>query len=96
MLDKMDFKKFKDNGTLVLWVIGGPGSGKSSLCSELAEQFSFWHISASELLNNLVAPDPTKENDDYTTLKKSRIIPTSIVLFLIKQEMATHNDKKGT
>lgn len=94
ILDKVDFRKLQETGTLFIWVAGGPGSGKTTLCTRLVQSFSFWHISVSELLNNLVRIDP-KRGDEYTTLKKAKVIPTSIILFLIKQEMAMHSDKKG-
>lgn len=95
MLDKIDFRELKNAGTFIFWVTGGPSSGKTTLCTKLAEYFSFLHISISELLDNLVKTNSSKGNDDFTTLRKSQVIPSSIVVFLIKQKMATHNDFKG-
>lgn len=95
ILEKVDFQKLKESGSFIIWVVGGPGSGKTTLCTKLAENLSFLHISVSDLLTNLVASG-TNKGDDFTTLRKSRVIPTSILLFLIKQEMATHQNKKGT
>ncbi|KAJ1324531.1 UMP-CMP kinase [Microdochium nivale] len=37
----------------VVFVIGGPGAGKSSLCRELAEQLSYHHISTGDYLRKL-------------------------------------------
>ena len=39
----------------VTFILGGPGSGKGSMCELLSKDFDFVHISAGELLRKEVA-----------------------------------------
>lgn len=38
----------------ILFVLGGPGSGKGTQCDNLVNKFGFKHLSAGELLRNEV------------------------------------------
>ena len=43
------------NSTLpIIWVLGGPGSGKGTQCAKLVEKFGFTHISSGDLLREEV------------------------------------------
>jgi UMP-CMP kinase len=35
---------------LVIFVLGGPGAGKGTMCAKLVEDFGFEHLSAGDLL----------------------------------------------
>lgn len=39
---------------VVIFVLGGPGSGKGTQCSNLVREFGFVHLSAGELLREEV------------------------------------------
>lgn len=39
-----------NNKPKVIFVLGGPGSGKGTQCSRLVSQYGFIHLSAGELL----------------------------------------------
>lgn len=43
---------FFSNSTYFFPHIGGPGSGKGSLCTQLAKKYGFTHLSTSDLLQN--------------------------------------------
>lgn len=73
--------------------MGGPASGKTTLCSRLAENFSFVHICVSQLLHNLTSDTPSGSRDDDLTIKKGQIVPAEFILFVIKQEMARNMAK---
>lgn len=38
----------------MIWVLGGPGAGKGTLCEKIAEKYNFLHISSGELLRQEV------------------------------------------
>ena len=43
------------NSTLpIIWVLGGPGSGKGTQCAKVVEKFGFTHISSGDLLREEV------------------------------------------
>lgn len=38
------------NKPLVIFILGGPGSGKGTQCNKIKEHFKFIHLSAGDLL----------------------------------------------
>ena len=53
-------KKFLVLGKSVIFILGGPGSGKGTQCAKIAENFGYKHISVDDLVrtevkNNTVA-----------------------------------------
>ena len=45
-------KKFLVLGKSVIFVLGGPGSGKSTQCAKIVEQFGYKHISVDDLVRS--------------------------------------------
>ncbi|XP_065222874.1 adenylate kinase isoenzyme 1-like isoform X2 [Planococcus citri] len=90
----MNLKELRELGTFVIWVVGGPGIGKTTLCSRLARDFSLVHISISELLHDLISDNPVEGYDEISTMKKGQIVPAEFILFVLKQEMAKNMAQK--
>lgn len=38
----------------IIWVLGGPGSGKGTQCAKIVEKFGFSHFSTGDLLRDEV------------------------------------------
>lgn len=38
----------------VIWVLGGPGSGKGTQCEKIIEKYGFTHLSSGDLLRDEV------------------------------------------
>jgi len=71
----------------VLFVLGGPGSGKGTQCLKLVEKFGFVHLSAGDLLRaerNSGSENATLIND---YISKGSIVPVEITVNLIKSAM---------
>eukprot|EP00735_Rhodelphis_limneticus_P007604 TRINITY_DN2017_c0_g1::TRINITY_DN2017_c0_g1_i3::g.21740::m.21740 TRINITY_DN2017_c0_g1::TRINITY_DN2017_c0_g1_i3::g.21740 ORF type:complete len:226 (-),score=48.74,sp/P15700/KCY_YEAST/55.00/1e-67,ADK/PF00406.17/2.3e-49,AAA_33/PF13671.1/1.1e-08,AAA_17/PF13207.1/1.4e-08,AAA_18/PF13238.1/2.4e-07,Thymidylate_kin/PF02223.12/1.2,Thymidylate_kin/PF02223.12/1.7,AAA_19/PF13245.1/0.056,FeoC/PF09012.5/1.2e+04,FeoC/PF09012.5/8.6e+02,FeoC/PF09012.5/2.6e+03,FeoC/PF09012.5/0.89 TRINITY_DN2017_c0_g1_i3:462-1139(- len=78
----------KTNGLgRVVFVLGGPGSGKGTQCARLVEQYGFKHLSAGDLLRAEVASgsEHGKQLDEW--MKEGKIVPGSITVTLIKNAM---------
>jgi UMP-CMP kinase len=72
----------------VLFVLGGPGSGKGTQCALLASQFGFEHLSAGELLREERARGgPTAEMIEEV-IRAGRIVPTEVTVGLLKAAIA--------
>eukprot|EP00010_Vexillifera_abyssalis_P002066 CAMPEP_0201552334 /NCGR_PEP_ID=MMETSP0173_2-20130828/15124_1 /ASSEMBLY_ACC=CAM_ASM_000268 /TAXON_ID=218659 /ORGANISM="Vexillifera sp., Strain DIVA3 564/2" /LENGTH=198 /DNA_ID=CAMNT_0047962797 /DNA_START=47 /DNA_END=640 /DNA_ORIENTATION=- len=71
----------------VIFVIGGPGSGKGTVCTRLKNDNGFNHYSAGDLLRGEVKrnTDLGKEIDSY--ISKGHIVPPSLLMGLIKKSM---------
>lgn len=59
----------------VLFVLGGPGAGKGTLCRLLSEKYGYVHLSAGDLLRE----ERTKPGSEFGELIENHIINGSIV-----------------
>lgn len=77
----------------VIFVLGGPGSGKGTQCSQLVKKYDFQHISTGDLLR-----DEQKNNGpnaDYIreTLASGGLVKSDILVELIKRKLEKVNNK---
>jgi len=71
----------------VVFVIGGPGSGKGTMCELAESQLGWVHLSTGELLRaELAAGGPTAKKIDET-LAAGQLVSTEIVVTLLKNAM---------
>lgn len=71
----------------VLFVLGGPGSGKGTQCELMTEHFKFEHLSTGDLLRAEVkaGTDLGKEIDGY--ISKGNMVPGDVPVKLLKKAM---------
>jgi adenylate kinase family enzyme len=71
----------------VVFVIGGPGSGKGTMCELAESQLGWTHLSTGELCRNEIhSGGPNAETVD-ALLKAGKLVPNEIVLTLLKDRM---------
>lgn len=87
---KLRHKKsaFTPDEALVIFVLGGPGSGKGTQCANLVKNFDFVHLSAGDLLRE----EQAREGSEYGELisnyiKEGKIVPQEVTLGLLKNAM---------
>ena len=63
----------------VVFVLGGPGSGKGTMCARVVEKFGWVHLSAGDLLR-AERKDPTSKNGELINeyIKEGKIVPVEI------------------
>mmetsp|Transcript_12349 Transcript_12349/g.19181 ORF Transcript_12349/g.19181 Transcript_12349/m.19181 type:complete len:200 (-) Transcript_12349:24-623(-) len=78
------------------FVLGGPGSGKGTMCAKLVSDHGFVHLSAGDLLRE--ERDSGSEQADLINgiILEGKIVPVEITVGLIKQAMEKNgwNKKK--
>lgn len=72
----------------VIFVLGGPGSGKGTQCSLITQHFPYTHLSAGDLLRE----ERQRPNSEYGELieqhiRDGLIVPVHITVNLIKRAM---------
>lgn len=78
----------------IVFVIGGPGSGKGTQCSKIVNQFGYTHLSAGDLLR-----EEAKSNTEQGTMIKNlmhegKLVSSEIIVrLLLKAILASGNDK---
>ncbi|KAM0918290.1 hypothetical protein ACQ4PT_008876 [Festuca glaucescens] len=78
----------------VVFVLGGPGSGKGTQCSNIVEHFGFTHLSAGELLRTEIKSGSENGAMIDNIIKEGNIVPSEITIKLLQEAMIkSENDK---
>ena len=77
-----------DKKPIVVFVLGGPGSGKGTQCFKISEKFGFKHLSAGDLLRE----ERNRKGSEYGQLienyiTEGKIVPVEITVNLLKRAM---------
>jgi adenylate kinase len=72
-------------GKPILFIGGGPGSGKGTQCEKMIEQYGFTHLSAGDLIR-AAAQDPSTEKGRYfnEAMSQGKLVSTDDILDLLK------------
>lgn len=78
----------------VVFVLGGPGSGKGTNCSKIVEQFGYVHLSAGDLLR-----EERKSGSDLADMinnyiKEGKIVPAEVTVRLLRAAMEKSGSSK--
>ncbi|KAL4219565.1 Adenylate kinase isoenzyme 1 [Mactra antiquata] len=80
----------------VVFVIGGPGSGKGTQCERIVNKYGFTHLSTGDLLRAEVASGSERGKELTAIMEKGELVPLDTVLLLLKESMlAKAADSKG-
>nr|CAB3220764.1 adenylate kinase isoenzyme 1-like [Phallusia mammillata] len=90
----INFTEAMENKKIV-FVVGGPGSGKGTQCERIVKKYGFTHFSSGDLLRAEVASGSEKGAELKAIMERGELVPLSIVLSLMKYNMEKHKDSKG-
>lgn len=80
----------------VIWILGGPGSGKGTQCAKIVEKFGFSHFSTGDLLRAEVTAGTDKGKQLAEIMKRGDLVPNEEVLDLLQKAMKeAHGKSKG-
>jgi UMP-CMP kinase len=72
----------------VLFVVGGPGSGKGTQCARIAEEFGFVHLSVGDLLRDELNNPASKVGAEIQwCIKEGKLVPVEIPVGLLQKAM---------
>ncbi|KAH0984371.1 hypothetical protein GBA52_011548 [Prunus armeniaca] len=89
-----DVSEDNPKGYTVIYVLGGPGSGKSTLCAKIAPYFGFCHLSVGDLLEAEVETGSEYGEMIEDCKKEGRLVPSDLVVKLLQQAMQRSQNKK--
>ncbi|XP_062593112.1 adenylate kinase isoenzyme 5-like [Saccostrea cucullata] len=85
-------QKNKENVDLssvnVVFVVGGPGSGKGTQCEKIVEKYGFTHLSTGDLLRAEVKSGSPRGKNLVEIMEKGELVPMDTVLELLKENIA--------
>jgi UMP-CMP kinase len=79
---------------MVVFVLGGPGAGKGTMCAKLVEDYGFVHLSAGDLLRAERKRGGEQADLINNYIKEGKIVPNEITCSLIKAAMEASTCKK--
>lgn len=71
----------------VLFVLGGPGSGKGTQCEKIVAKYGFTHLSTGDLLRDEVASGSARGKELTAIMERGDLVPLDTVLTLLKEAM---------
>lgn len=86
-------KKLQD--CKVIFVIGGPGSGKGTQCEKIVEEYGFTHLSSGDLLREEVKSGSERGQYLNEIMQKGDLVPKEIVLDMIRDAMVANCEKSN-
>ncbi|XP_004210036.3 adenylate kinase isoenzyme 5 isoform X1 [Hydra vulgaris] len=79
----------------VIFVLGGPGSGKGTQCAKLAVQYGFKHLSAGDLLRKEVEKGSEIGQKINEIMKEGQLVPEDVTICLLKEAMVENSKCLG-
>ncbi|XP_025408349.1 adenylate kinase isoenzyme 1 [Sipha flava] len=70
-----------------IWILGGPGSGKGTLCDKIVTKYGFTHISTGDLLRDEVNTGSERGQELVKIMKEGALVPTSVVMELLNEKI---------
>lgn len=71
----------------VIFILGGPGSGKGTQCVKLVEKYGYTHLSSGDLLRAEVESGSDLGKQIKDTMEAGDLVPLETVLRLIREAM---------
>lgn len=86
--DNVDLTTVKESLTPVIWVVGGPGSGRSTQCEILEARHGWRHISSGDLLRHEVMSGSKRGSQLFSVMAAGNMVPNEVVLDILARKMA--------
>jgi adenylate kinase len=83
------------NHNNIVFVLGGPGSGKGTQCERLAKEFGYLHVSTGDLLRDEVACKTNIGREAESLMKEGKMVPSHFLFTLLKQKIKQEFDRPG-
>ncbi|KAL2940734.1 UMP-CMP kinase 3 [Bienertia sinuspersici] len=82
------------NSDIIVYVLGGPGSGKGTQCSKIVQHLGFTHLSAGDLLQTEVNSGSQTGKMIQEFKKEGKLVPSEVIVKLLQQAMQQSGNRK--
>lgn len=86
--------RLKEKGVKVIFVLGGPGSGKGTQCTNIVRDFGFTHLSAGDLLRAEIKSGSANGTMIQNMIKEGKIVPSEVTIKLLEKAMLENGNDK--
>jgi len=82
-------------GKNIVFVLGGPGSGKGTQCDKIVAKYGFCHLSTGDLLREELASGSARAQSLKEIMAEGKLVSMDTVLELVKEAMLKNKDCNG-
>ncbi|KPP71566.1 adenylate kinase isoenzyme 5-like, partial [Scleropages formosus] len=82
----------KLKGRKIIFVVGGPGSGKGTQCERIVAKYGYTHLSTGDLLRAEVDSGSERGKQLSAIMQKGELVPLDTVLDMLKDAMIAKAD----
>ncbi|XP_049872155.1 adenylate kinase isoenzyme 1-like [Pectinophora gossypiella] len=79
----------------IVWVLGGPGSGKGTQCDKIVAKYGFTHLSSGDLLRAEIKTGSERANNLNSVMQGGGLVPNEVVLDLLKEAIDNEAGKSN-
>ncbi|GFP90461.1 ump-cmp kinase 3, partial [Phtheirospermum japonicum] len=83
-----------DKKVTVVFVLGGPGSGKGTQCANIVKHFGFTHLSAGDLLRAEIKSGSENGTMIQNMIKEGKIVPSEVTIKLLQRAILENGNDK--
>ncbi|NP_001087683.1 adenylate kinase 1 L homeolog [Xenopus laevis] len=76
----------------IIFVVGGPGSGKGTQCEKIVHQYGYTHLSTGDLLREEVSSGSERGKQLSAIMERGELVPLDTVLDMLKEAMIAKAD----
>merc|ERR1711988_301677 len=81
-------------GIPIIWIMGGPGSGKGTQCDRICVKYGYTHMSSGDLLRNEVMSGSPRGRQIYALMADGKPVPNANVNDLLAEAMVKKASSK--
>ncbi|KAK9713870.1 hypothetical protein RND81_06G056300 [Saponaria officinalis] len=78
----------------VIFVLGGPGSGKGTQCANIVQNYGYTHLSAGDLLRAEIKSGSENGTMIQNMIKEGKIVPAEVTIKLIQKAIQESDNEK--
>ncbi|WCJ23079.1 UMP-CMP kinase [Euphorbia peplus] len=78
----------------VVFVLGGPGSGKGTQCANIVEHYGYTHLSAGDLLRAEISSGSENGTMIQNMIKEGKIVPSEVTIKLLQKAIQENGNDK--
>merc|ERR1719378_815364 len=82
-------------GKKIVFIVGGPGSGKGTQCDRIVAKYGYCHLSSGDLLRAEVASGSERGQKLQEIMTKGELVPLETVLAMIRDKMMANQSASG-
>uniref|UniRef100_A0A5B6ZVS4 adenylate kinase n=1 Tax=Davidia involucrata TaxID=16924 RepID=A0A5B6ZVS4_DAVIN len=78
----------------IVFVLGGPGSGKGTQCANIVQHFGYTHLSAGDLLRAEIKSGSENGTMIQNMINEGKIVPSEVTVKLLQRAMQESSNEK--